>query len=127
MDRNGECIYILGVENNGKPPFPMRADLNKAMENIPKDAFKILLSHDPTHWRQEVLPKTNIDLTLSGHTHGMQFSLFGFNPSFLVYREWGGVYKEKNQVLHVSLGIGGNMAFRFGAWAEFNVLTLNRT
>ena len=127
LDRNGECIYILGVENNGKPPFPMRADLNKAMENIPKDAFKILLSHDPTHWRQEVLPKTNIDLTLSGHTHGMQFSLFGFNPSFLVYREWGGVYKEKNQVLHVSLGIGGNMAFRFGAWAEFNVLTLNRT
>ena len=126
FERNGEFIYILGVENNGKPPFPMRADLNKAMANVPKDAFKILLSHDPTHWRQEVVPKTDINLTLSGHTHGMQFSFLGFNPSFLVYREWGGLYKEKNQVLHVSLGIGGNMAFRFGAWAEFNVLTLNR-
>ncbi len=126
IEKKGEYIYILGVENNGKPPFPMRADLKKAIEGIPDDAFKILLSHDPTHWRQEVIPKTNINLTLSGHTHGMQFSIFGFNPSFLVYREWGGVYREKKQVLHVSLGVGGNMAFRFGAWAEFNVLTLKK-
>lgn len=124
IEKNGACIYILGVENNGKPPFPMRADLNKAMNGVPENAFKILLSHDPTHWRQEVLPKTNVNLTLSGHTHGMQFSIFGFNPSFLVYKEWGGIYKENDQILHVSIGAGGNMAFRFGAWAEFNVLTL---
>jgi len=126
LKNNGDKIFIIGVENNGKPPFPMRADIHKAMEGVPDDSFKIMLSHDPTHWRQEILPKTDVNLTLSGHTHGMQFSIFGFNPSFLVYREWGGVYQEKNQVLHVSIGVGGNMAFRFGAWAEYNVLTLKR-
>jgi len=122
---NGQSIYIIGVENNGKPPFPQRADLTKALNGVPDNAFKILLSHDPTHWRQQVLQKTNIPLTLSGHTHGMQFSIFGFNPARLVYREWGGTYEENNQILFVSIGVGGNMAFRFGAWAEFNVITLN--
>ena len=120
----GQEIYIIGVENNGKPPFPMRADLNKAMTGIPEHACKILLSHDPSHWREQVLRKTDIDLMLSGHTHGMQFSFLGFNPAVFVYREWGGIYKENNQILHVSLGVGGNMAFRFGAWAEINVITL---
>ena len=119
-----QSIFVIGVENNGKPPFPQRADLSKALKGVPKDSFKILLSHDPTHWRQQILNKSDIPLTLSGHTHGMQFSIFGFNPSRLVYKEWGGVYRENNQTLFVSIGVGGNMAFRFGAWAEFNVLTL---
>ena len=124
IEKDGQAIYVIGVENNGKPPFPQRANLPKAMEGVPSDAFKILLSHDPTHWRQQVLRKTDIPLTLSGHTHGMQFSIFGFNPSVLVYRDWGGTYHENNQTLFVSIGVGGNMAFRFGAWAEFNVLTI---
>ena len=124
IEKDGQAIYVIGVENNGKPPFPQRANLPKAMEGGPADAFKILLSHDPTHWRQQVLRKTDIPLTLSGHTHGMQFSIFGFNPSVLVYRDWGGTYHENNQTLFVSIGVGGNMAFRFGAWAEFNVLTI---
>ena len=97
------------------------------MKGVPNDAFKILMSHDPTHWRQQVLNKTNIPLTLSGHTHGMQFSILGFNPARLVYKEWGGTYKEKDQTLFVSIGVGGNMAFRFGAWAEFNVITLKKS
>ena len=126
IEKDGQNIYVIGVENYGKPPFPQRANLSQAMDGIPDDAFKILLSHDPTHWREQVLKHTDIPLTLSGHTHGMQFSIFGFNPSVLVYREWGGEYHENNQTLFVSLGVGGNMAFRFGAWAEFNVLTLNR-
>lgn len=127
IEHKGDKIYLIGVENNGKPPFPQRADLEKACEGIPPGVFKILLSHDPTHWRQQVLEKTDIPLTLSGHTHGMQFSIFGFNPSVLVYRDWGGMYKENGQTLFVSIGVGGNMAFRFGAWAEFNVLTLRKT
>lgn len=127
IEKDGQKIYVIGVENNGKPPFPQRADLQQAMVGVPADSFKILLSHDPTHWREQVLNKTDIPLTLSGHTHGMQFSIFGFNPSVLVYREWGGEYHENNQTLFVSLGVGGNMAFRFGAWAEFNVLTLKRS
>lgn len=124
IEINGQSIYIIGVENNGKPPFPQRADMVKALKEVPENSFKILLSHDPSHWRQQVLRKTDIPLTLSGHTHGMQFSILGFNPSRLVYREWGGTYRENGQTLFVSIGVGGNMAFRFGAWAEFNVLTL---
>ena len=127
LNINGQAIFLIGVENNGKPPFPQRADLNKAMKGVPNDAFKILMSHDPTHWRQQVVNKTNIPLTLSGHTHGMQFSILGFNPARLVYKEWGGTYKEKDQTLFVSIGVGGNMAFRFGAWAEFNVITLKKS
>ena len=127
LELNGQSLFLIGVENNGKPPFPQRADLRKALKGVPDNAFKILMSHDPTHWRQQVLNKTDIPLTLSGHTHGMQFSIFGFNPARLVYREWGGTYQENNQTLFVSIGVGGNMAFRFGAWAEFNVITLKKS
>lgn len=135
IHRGQDSIAIVGVENDGQPPFPERGDLKKALKDIPgyghSDSptgfFKILLSHDPTHWRRKVLPQTDIQLTLSGHTHGMQFILFGWSPSRLFYPEWRGMYLEKERGLHVSLGIGGALLpFRFGAWPEINVITLHR-
>lgn len=129
-----DSIALVGVENDGKPPFPERGDLKKALAGIPgygqgNDStrmFKVLLSHDPTHWRRKVLPQTDIQLTLSGHTHGMQFMLFGWSPSKFFYPEWKYMYREGERGLYVSLGIGGALIpFRFGAWPEINVITLH--
>lgn len=123
--RGADTLAIVGVENDGTPPFPQYADLDKAQDGTDGAAFKILLSHDPTHWRRAVLPDTDIDLTLSGHTHAMQFKLLGFSPSRLAYKEWGGLYEEGQRKLYISTGSGGNVAFRFGAWPEIIRITLH--
>lgn len=124
--RGSEKISVVGVENAGSKSFPDRSDLSKAVGSLPSDEFKILLSHDPTHWRREVLPATDIDLTLSGHTHAMQFRVGSFSPSRWVYKEWGGVYAEGRRKLVVSTGTGGNIAFRFGAYPQIILITLDR-
>lgn len=129
-----DSIALAGVENDGNPPFPEHGDLKKALNGIPgygtdtdnNSMFKILLSHDPTHWRRKVLPQTDIQLTLSGHTHGMQFMLFEWSPSRYFYPEWKHMYLEGTRGLYVSLGLGGALIpFRFGAWPEINVITLH--
>lgn len=121
-----DSIALIGVENDGLPPFPSRGDLVKAQAGLPDGIFKILMSHDPTHWRRKVLPDTDIDLTLSGHTHAMQLRVGNFSPSEFIYKEWGGLYSEGGRKLYVSTGTGGNIAFRWGAWPEIDVLTLRR-
>ncbi len=81
-----------------------------AIENIEKDSFKILMSHDPTHWDAQVVGQTDINLTLSGHTHGAQFGIeipgWRWSPVNLRYKQWGGIYKTEHQVLNVNTGIG---------------------
>lgn len=126
--RGDDSIAIVGVENSGRPPFPMLGDLAKAQEGLADGCFKILLSHDPTHWRREVADSTDISLTLSGHTHSGQFKVFGWSPVKHVYDEWSGVYiSEGGQALNVTDGIGVVMfPFRFGAWPEVDVITLRR-
>lgn len=129
IHRQTDSIVIIGVENDGKPPFPARANLPKALSRLQPSCFSILLSHDPTHWRRAVLPKTNIPLTLSGHTHGMQFQMGNFSPAKWFYPEWGGAYQATSgptpRTLYVSLGIGEVLLpFRLGAWPEINVITL---
>lgn len=119
-----ESIAVIGVENISKPPFPSYGHLDKAMEGLPTGMFKVLLSHDPSHWRRGVLHKTDIALTLSGHTHAGQLKIGKFSPSKWAYNEWGGKYTEGNAMLYVSLGLGGTVPFRFGAWPEINVITL---
>jgi len=103
-------INFLGVENWGLKPFPQYGDLSKALNTVSEDSFKILLSHDPTHWDEQVLKHTNIDLTFSGHTHGAQFGIeipgWRWSPVKLRYKRWGGLYKENNQYLYVNTGIG---------------------
>ena len=123
--RGQDSIALIGVENDGNPHFPALADLPKATEGLNKPMFKILLSHDPTHWRREVLDSTDIQLQLSGHTHGMQLELFGLSPAKFIYPDWGGWYNEGRRWLYVSTGVGGVVyPFRFGAWPEIVVITL---
>jgi hypothetical protein len=127
LRRGTDSLIIAGVENDGLPPWPALGDLPKTMKGLKRSCFTVLMSHDPTHWRRAILPRTSIQLTLSGHTHAGQFKVFGWSPVSYVYREWSGAYAEGNQVLNVSDGIGAVMfPFRFGAWPEVNVITLRR-
>ena len=124
--RGADSLAVLGVENAGSGAFLDRADLPGAMRDIAPETFSILLSHDPSHWRREVLPETGIALTLSGHTHAMQLRIGKFSPAKWVYPEWGGVYREGERTLVVNTGTGGNAAFRLGAWPQILLLTLER-
>lgn len=122
-----DSIAIVGVENDGLPPWPSLGDLPKATEGLRKGTFCVLLSHDPTHWRRSVVPDTDIQLTLSGHTHAGQFKVMGWSPVSLKYDEWSGAYCEGTQILNISDGIGAVLfPFRFGAWPEINVITLKK-
>ncbi|MCH5224169.1 MAG: metallophosphoesterase [Muribaculaceae bacterium] len=127
IERGGERMAIIGVENAGGKSFTDRADLQKAMKGLTKDEFKILLSHDPSHWRREILSATNIDLTLSGHTHGMQFKIGRFSPAKWAYKEWGGIYSEGARKLVVNTGTGGNVAFRLGVYPQILEITLTNS
>lgn len=118
-------IAVIGVENPGQPPFTNRSNLKKAMKGVDPDMFKILLSHDPHHWRKEVVGK-KIQLTLAGHTHAGQLKIGKWTPARLAFKEWGGAYRIGEQMLYVSSGIGGSFPFRLGAWPELTVVTLKR-
>ena len=118
-------IAVIGVENPGQPPFTNRSNLKKAMKGLKPDMFKILLSHDPHHWRREVVGK-KIQLTLAGHTHAGQLKIGKWTPARMAFKEWGGAYRIGEQMLYVSSGIGGSFPFRLGAWPELTVVTLKR-
>ena len=146
--RNSSNIQLIGVENIGEPPFSTYGDLKKAMateHTQPSDSnfqtsphfgeieggFKILLSHNPTHWRSEVLPTTNIDLMLAGHTHAVQIRIVNWSPAKWKYPEWGGLYSvigtNRPQYLYVNTGIGGvGPRIRIGVPPELTILTLRR-
>lgn len=111
IERNGEKLYLIGVENWGEPPFPQYGDLNKASEGIPPEAAKILMSHDPTHFDAVVKKHpSNVQLTLSGHTHGMQFGLdlknIRWSPVQYRYKKWADLYESEGKYLYVNRGFG---------------------
>ena len=110
VEFEGTRLGFIGVENWGHPPFPQHGDLNKAMKDLPETDLNILLSHDPTHWAEEVLNVTDIFLTLSGHTHGMQAGVNlknkQWSPIKYKYKHWAGLHKEGNQYLNVNRGLG---------------------
>ena len=121
-----DSIALIGVENSGRPPFPDYAKLSEAMQGT-EGMFQILLSHDPTHWRREVLPQTYIQLMLAGHTHAMQTKIFGFTPAQFIYAENDGLYREGEQMLYVNIGLGHLLyPMRLGAWPEITLLTLKK-
>lgn len=138
-----DSIALIGVENWGEPPFKQYGDLNKAYsfssdstDNVTDGKFKILLSHNPEHWRLEVIEKSNIDLTLSGHTHAMQFLIeilgIRWSPAQYRYAQWGGLYQSPRtdipQRIYVNIGCGEvGMPFRIGATPEVTLITLKRT
>ncbi|MEM9886910.1 MAG: metallophosphoesterase [Bacteroidota bacterium] len=130
IERDGEKICLLGVENWGMPPFPQIGDLDKALDNVQAEDFCILMSHDPTHWEHRVLPnEKKIHLTLSGHTHGMQFGInlpgMKWSPVQYRYKHWMGLYEEAKQYLYINRGFGF-LAFpgRVGMWPEVTVIEL---
>ena len=131
ITRGENRICVIGVENWGEPPFPKYGKLSKAHHSLNDSDFKILLSHNPRHWRGEVIPKSNIDLMLAGHTHAMQIELgfFGIrlSPSAWRYDEWGGLYEQDSQKLYVNIGLGEvAIPMRVGATPEITLITLKR-
>ncbi len=134
VERDSAKIAIIGVENTGKPPFPQIGNLQAAAKGITRydtakceeSLFTILLSHDPSHWRMEVLPKTDIPLTLSGHTHAAQLRIGNWSPAKWMYKEWSGAYQSDNQQLYISEGVGGTLPFRFGSRPEIVFITLRK-
>jgi len=132
IEKNGQYITLLGVHNWGKG-FGERGDLQKALRGVESQSFKILLSHDPSHWDYQV--KNNplkIHLTLSGHTHGMQFGIeflgFKWSPVKYRYHNWAGLTIENDRALYVNRGFGFHgFSGRIGIWPEVTVITLKRT
>jgi hypothetical protein len=132
LERDGQRLAIIGVENWGKG-FKQKGDLSKAASHINREDFKILLSHDPSHWEHQVIDDDyHYHLTLSGHTHGMQFGieipgLIKWSPVKWRYKYWAGVYKEKGQYINVNRGFGF-LAFpgRVGIWPEITVIELKK-
>ncbi|MFB9055925.1 metallophosphoesterase [Mariniflexile ostreae] len=133
IERGEERLALVGVENWGTGGFKTAGDLKLASKNIAKNDFKILLSHDPTHWDKKVIQDDyHYHLTLSGHTHGMQFGIeipgwFKWSPAKWRYKHWAGIYKEMGQYLNVNRGFG-YLAFpgRVGIWPEITVIELKK-
>jgi len=133
LEKNNQRIALVGVENWGAGGFKKAGDLKRAAAGIRKDDFKILMSHDPSHWEKEVIQDDyNYHLTLSGHTHGMQFGIeipgwFKWSPVKWRYKYWAGIYKEMGQYINVNRGFG-YLAFpgRVGIWPEITVIELKK-
>ena len=123
--RGNDTISLIGVENiSTHRAFLSFGNLKKAMKDS-SGAYKILLSHDPTHWELEVKDTPEIDLMLSGHTHAMQFSLFGWSPSSFIFNEVAGLFKHNEQYLYVNIGLGETlMKTRIGTKPEITVIEL---
>ena len=119
-----DSIAVIGVENpSPSRHFPSKGDLNEASEGT-EGMFRILLSHDPMHWEAEVIGK-DYPLTLSGHTHAMQVSFFGWSPSSLIFKQHKGLYTEGNQSIYVNKGLGETIfPARIGARPEITLITL---
>lgn len=144
IHRDNDSIVLIGVENWGEPPFHQYGDLRRAypapgdsLGSLNDNRFKILLSHNPEHWNREVADETNIDLTLSGHTHAMQFMLtlgnWKWSPAKYRYEQWGGLYSRErgskggNSFLYVNIGAGEvALPYRIGAVPEVTVITLRK-
>lgn len=133
LQKGNDRIALMGVENWGKGGFKKAGDLQKAKTDVSKTDFKILMSHDPSHWKEEVIPdEYNFQLTLSGHTHGMQFGIeipgwIKWSPVKWRYEHWAGIYEEMGQFINVNRGFGFlGYPGRFGIWPEITVITLKK-
>ena len=131
LERGSQQIALIGVQNiSGRRTFQTYGSLPKAYAGAENAPFKILMSHDPSHWDYEVIPKfPNIDLVLSGHTHGMQFGVelpgIKWSPVQYVYKEWAGLYEKGNQKLYVNRGYGFiGYPGRVGILPEITVIEL---
>jgi len=131
LEKKDQKLAIAGVENWGKPPFPQYGNLTEALQGIPGNCFTMLMSHDPSHWDEEILKNTNIPVTFSGHTHGMQFGInlpfLKWSPVKYRYPRWAGLYNENNQYLYVNRGFGYiGYPGRVGMPPEITVITIKK-
>ena len=132
IKKDQDEIALIGVENWGAGGFKKNGDFDKASSDVKESIFKILISHDPSHWQQKIIEHpTHVDLTLSGHTHGMQFGIeipgwIKWSPVKYRYKYWAGIYKEKNQFINVNRGFGF-LAYpgRVGIYPEISLLELH--
>lgn len=133
LEREGQKIALLGVENWGDHGFKKAGDLDKALRGVAESDFKILLSHDPSHWQAQVKKDPrNIHLTLSGHTHGMQFGVevagLKWSPIQYRYENWAGIYREFGRYINVNRGFGYlGYPGRVGIWPEITVIQLKKS
>ena len=133
LEKGSDKISLVGVENWGAGRFKKAGDLEKALSQVEATDFKILMSHDPSHWEAQVLPHPfPIHLTLSGHTHGMQFGIdipgvIKWSPIQWRYKQWAGIYDQQKQYLNVNRGFG-YLAYpgRVGMWPEISLITLKK-
>lgn len=127
LHRGADSIVVIGVENTSVSHFfPSNGDLTKASEGT-DGAFRIVLTHDPMHWESEILGQ-DYALTLSGHTHAMQLSIFGWSPSSLMFKHSDGLYTEDSQHLYINVGLGETLfPARIGARPEITVITLEKS
>ena len=133
LQKGNDRIALIGVENWGKGGFKKAGDLQKAKSGVDAKDFKILMSHDPSHWEEEVIPDDfHYHLTLSGHTHGMQFGIeipgwIKWSPIKWRYKQWAGIYEEMGQYINVNRGFGFlGYPGRVGIWPEITVITLKK-
>lgn len=131
LKRGRDSIALIGVENIGDPPFKIYGDLKKAYPSLSDSVTKILLSHNPAHWSDEVEnnDSANVALTLAGHTHAMQIEVAGLSPAVFRYPKWGGMYSNDDgkRCMYVNIGLGTvGIPMRLGATPELTVLTLRR-
>ncbi len=133
LERGGERIALVGVENWGSGGFKKQGDLDLAGKAVSKDDFKVLMSHDPSYWQEKIkTDPNNYQLTLSGHTHGMQFGIeipgwFKWSPVQYRYENWAGIYEEFGRYINVNRGFG-YLAYpgRVGIWPEITVIELRK-
>ena len=133
LEKNNQRLALIGVENWGTAGFKQAGDLEKAKSQIQSDDFKILMTHDPSHWEAKVLKDPyHYHLTLSGHTHGMQFGIeipgwIKWSPAKWRYKQWAGIYTELGQYINVNRGFGFlGYPGRVGIWPEITVIELKR-
>ena len=131
IHRGNDSIVLIGVENIGDPPFPRYGNLEEAYPTPGDERVKILLSHNPAHWVEDIANNAaqNVTLTLAGHTHAMQIAALGKSPASMRYKTWGGLYADKDgrQQLYVNIGVGTvGIPMRIGATPEITVLTLRK-
>lgn len=129
--RGNDSIILIGVENIGEPPFHAYGNLEMSYPDLSDSNTKILLSHDPSHWHNDIANHRdkNIALTLSGHTHAMQTRILGWSPASLMHPEWGGLYSDDNgqHQLYVNIGTGTvGTPMRIGATPEITLITLRK-
>lgn len=130
--RDSDSIIIAGMENWGTTKrMPRKGDVKKTLSepsalSLQSSPFILMLQHDPTCWREKIIPECNAQLTLSGHTHGGQISLLGWSPVAIRYPEWGGMTYEGSRAINVSTGLGALIPFRIGLPGEIVVITLRK-